>query len=85
MITFTSDLDLLKAIPVEKNKKIEKKNFKNFSPLTAPRGYPISGPIDQISKNPSVIPRVIPLGGPMQNFIQFGPVDPQIEGVGTKK
>ena len=72
-------------MPAEKNEINGKKISKFVASLPAFRGYPISGPIDRISKNPSVITRVIPLGGPMQNFIQFGPVDPQIEGVGTKK
>ena len=70
---------------MEKIKKIEEKFSKFLAPLPAPRGYPISGPIVRISKNPSVITRVIPLGGPMQNFIQFGPVVPSIEGLGKKK
>ena len=61
-------------------KKIEKKIFKKSGPPWGPRGTP-----DQISKNPSIVTRDIPFEGPMQNFIQFGPVDPSIEGIGTKK
>ena len=61
------------------------RNFKIFGlPLGLPR-YPTSGPLDRISKNPSIKPRVTPLGWPMQNFGQFGPVVSSIEGLRTKK
>ena len=61
-----------------------KQIFKIFGPPLGPQGYPITGPLDRISKNPSIVTRVIPFEGPMQNFIQFGLVDPSIEGLGTK-
>ncbi len=63
---------------------MKKKFSENLAP-PGPQGYPISGPPGRISKNPSIVTQDIPFEGPMQNFIQFGSVDPSIEGLGTKK
>ena len=47
-------------------------------------GCPISGPPEQISKNPSAIPCRISFEAIMQKFMQFGPVVYSGEGLGTK-
>ena len=78
-------LDLEITITVEKKKKIGKNFFKNVGLSLGVHGYPISGPLDRIFKNPSTIHQVNPLGCPTQNFIQFGPVVSSFESLSKKK
>ena len=81
---FSDGKDIPLALSSEKMKKIKKKFFQKIWPPLGPKGYPISGPPDRISKNPSIVTRDIPFEGPMQNFIQFGPVVSSSAGIGTK-
>ena len=60
IFTYMSNSKLHEPFPVNKNEKNEKKISKFLAPSPGPQGYPISGPPDRNSKNPSAIPRRIP-------------------------